>query len=196
MGWGELGFAGLMAVLGLVFMLLVEAGKGTGGLIRSATGDIAAAREQYDAEKGRNVWLRWLEGRDNQSFERIDGEYPVRGPWREMGLLVKSAQVLGSVCRQASCNWYADHAVLVRGKPETTTATTIVADRAQAPALLAALRKAESAGRVFVTGTLKAHGVRVLPPTIEVADDTVRLSYAEPPNRWKWHSSCWGGPDC
>ena len=69
---------------------------------------------------------------------------------------------------------------MVRGAPEITTAAGIVADPASAAGLLATLRKAESAGRGFVTGTLKAQGVRPLPPTIEVADDTVRLSYAAP----------------
>ena len=69
------------------------------GLIRLAIGDIVAAREQYDAEKGRNGWLPRLEGCDAQSFERIDGEYPVRGPWWEMGFLVESAQGPRSVCR-------------------------------------------------------------------------------------------------
>jgi inner membrane protein len=180
MGWGELTFAGVMAVLGLVFMLLAEAGEGTGGLIRSAIGDIAAAREQYDAEKGRNVWLLRLEGRDNQSFERIDGEYRVRGPWRETGFLVESVSGPRSVCRQASCDWHAEHAVLVRGAPEITTAASIVADSATAAGLLAALRKAETAGAVFVTGALKARGVRPIPPTIEVTDETVQLSYAAP----------------
>lgn len=92
MGWGELTFAGGMALTGAIFMLLAEAGEGAGGLIRSAIGDIAAAREQYDAEKGRNAWTLRVEGRDNRSFEALDGECQVRGPWRENGFILDSDQ--------------------------------------------------------------------------------------------------------
>lgn len=118
MGWGELAFSGVMGLLGVTLMLLAEAGECTGGLIRSAIGDITAAREQYDAEKGGNAWTLRVEGRDNRSFEAQDGEYQVRGPWRESGFILDTDEGPRSICRQSSCDWYADHAVLVRGEAE------------------------------------------------------------------------------
>jgi len=180
MGWGELAFAGIMAVLGVVFMLLAQAGEGTGGLIRSAIGDITAAREQYDAEKGRNAWTLRVEGRDNRSFEDVDGEYPVRGPWREGGFIVEAEDGPRSVCRQATCDWYTDHAVLVRGQPEITTTTTVKADQITVKELRDALAEAEEVGEVLLTGEATVKGAKAEPPTVEVAGETVRLVYAEP----------------
>jgi len=180
MGWGELAFAGIMAVLGVVFMLLAQAGEGTGGLIRSAIGDIAAAREQYDAEKGRNSWMLRIEGRDNRSFEDVDGEYQVRGPWREGGFILETEAGPRSICRQASCDWYTDHAVLVRGQPEITTTTTVKADQITVKELREALAEAEAVGQVLLTGEVTAKGVKAEPPTVEVVGETVRLVYAEP----------------
>lgn len=182
MGWGELAFAGIMAALGVVFMLLAQAGEGTGGLIRSAIGDITAAREQYDAEKGRNAWTLRIEGRDNRSFDDIDGEYPVRGPWREAGFIVDAEDGPRSVCRQATCDWYTDHAVLVRGQPETTTTTTVRVEQITVSELRQALADAEAVGQVLLTGEAKAKGAKAGPPTVEVAGETVRLVYAEPDN--------------
>jgi len=180
MGWGELAFAGIMAALGVVFMMLAQAGEGTGGLIRSAIGDITAAREQYDAEKGRNAWTLRIEGRDNRSFEDVDGEYQVRGPWREGGFIVEAEDGPRSVCRQATCDWYTDHAVLVRGQPEITTTTTVKADQITVKELQEALRQAEAVGQVLLTGEVMAKGVKAAPPTVEVAGETVRLVYAVP----------------
>jgi len=180
MGWGELVFAGIMAVLGMVFMLLAQAGEGTGGLIRSAIGDITAAREQYDAEKGRNAWTLRIEGRDNRSFEDVDGEYPVRGPWREGGFIVDSENGPRSVCRQSNCDWYTDHAVLVRGQPEITTTTTAKGDQVTVKELREALAESENIGQVLLTGEVTVKGAKAEPPTVEVVGETVRLVYAEP----------------
>lgn len=52
MGRGELGFLIVMALAGLALMPLARTGEGTTGLIRSAIGDVAAARAEYDGGKG------------------------------------------------------------------------------------------------------------------------------------------------
>ena len=67
---------------------LAHSGAGTTGLIRQAIGDIAKAREDYDAGKGTHAWQLQLKGRDNRSYADISGNYPVIGPWGEAGFIL------------------------------------------------------------------------------------------------------------
>lgn len=50
--WAELVFACVMAALSFGFVWIHNSTVGTAGVIRSAIDDIAAARQQYDEEKG------------------------------------------------------------------------------------------------------------------------------------------------
>jgi len=56
MSKGELTFLVVMALSGLLLKPLAGSGLGTTGLIRSAIGNIASAREDYDARKGSHAW--------------------------------------------------------------------------------------------------------------------------------------------
>lgn len=188
MGSGELAFAVVLAASGVVLLSLARAGEGTAGLIRSAIGDIAAAREQYDAEKGRNAWVLRLEGRDNRSYEGVDGSYPVIGPWKEAGFILESESGPRTACRSSACDWYADHAVLVKGEPEITTTTTITAERIGTGSLSEPLARLESTGRVYLLGTLTAKGIRPEEPTVTVTGETVHLAYATPAELAAWPS--------
>lgn len=77
MGWPELGFAVVMGLIAIPLLQLARAEEGTGGIIKSALGDIASARKDYDALKGANAWTLRIKGRDNRSYSDIGGEYPV-----------------------------------------------------------------------------------------------------------------------
>ncbi|MET0084743.1 MAG: hypothetical protein ABW079_17210, partial [Sedimenticola sp.] len=161
------------------FMMLAQAGEGTGGLIRMAIGDIAAARQQYDAQKGRNAWTLRIEGRDNRSFESIDGEYPIRGPWRENGFILDDESGPVSVCMAQGCDWYPVHAVLVKGQPEITTTTTIRREQMRAGSLFESLAAVESEGKVYLLGIAKARGIKPQSPSVEISGETVKLAYAD-----------------
>ncbi len=93
MSWGKLSFLVLMAGAGLGFQAVAQLNAGTAGLIRTAIGSIAAAREQYDAEKGATAYRLRIEGRDNRTFATIEGEYPVVGEWQSAGFLKRRCAI-------------------------------------------------------------------------------------------------------
>lgn len=160
MGWPELGFAVVMGAAAIPLLQLARAEEGTGGVIKSALGDIASARRDYDAQKGANAWSLRIKGRDNRSYGDIGGEYPVIGPWGESGFIVQADGAPRSVCGQESCDWYADHAVLVKGAEEATTTRTVNATTLSTLSLVEALRPLQEHGTVYLLGTLAAHFVR------------------------------------
>jgi inner membrane protein len=178
MGWGELWFAVIVGVLSFPLVQLAQAGAGTTGLIRQAIGDIAKAREDYDAGKGSHAWRLEMEGKDNSSYADISGIYPVIGPWVEAGFILETAEGPRSACRASLCDWYAEHAVLTAGQPEQTTTRIIQAEVLTVSAINDALAPLQAAGRVFLLGSFKAKGGREVPPTVTVAGETVKLTYA------------------
>jgi len=186
MGWGELAFALLMGAACVPLLALAQVGEGTGGLIKTAIGNVAAARAQYDANKGRHAWTLRLEGRDNRTYEDVGGEYYVIGPWGEVGFILETVDGPRSVCRAPSCDWYADHAVLVQGDAETTTTVALRAARASTESLRAAVAALRPAGRVYLLGTLTANGIKPSPPVVKVTGDAVALAYAGPPAIATW----------
>lgn len=104
MSHGELGFLIFMALLGLLLMPWAEKGGETTGLIRSAIGDVAAVREDYDAGKGSHAFRLEIAGRDNRSYGDISGTYPVIGPFGEGGFMVETPAGPRSVCRAGACD--------------------------------------------------------------------------------------------
>jgi inner membrane protein len=174
MGTGELGFLVVMAVAGIALMPLAQTGEGTTGLIRSAIGDIAAARAEYDAVKGSYAFTLEIRGRDNRSDRDIAGTYPVAGPWGE------AAEGPRSACRSSSCDWYADHADLKRGAAIETTTFPLTAQATTGEALRTALAPLEGRGALYLLGTFEAPGSRAASPTVEVSGDRVTLHYASP----------------
>jgi inner membrane protein len=180
MGKGELGFLIVMAVLGLLLMPLARTGEGTTGLIRSAIGDMTTARAEYDAGKGSHAFALDLRGRDNRTYADVSGTYPVIGPYREAGFILGTEQGPRSACRSGACDWYAEHAVLIRGEAEQTTTFAVRVERTSAEALLASLAPLQEKGKIYLLGTLTALASRPAPPTVDVAADTVTLNYAVP----------------
>lgn len=180
MGWGELVFAAILGAAAVPLLSLAQAGHGTGGLIKSAIGDIREARATYDAQKGGNAWTLKIEGRDNRTYADIAGEYPVIGPWGTNGFLVDTEDGPHTACRADTCDWYADHVVLVRGRPEVVTTVPLRADRVAARTLFKLLQRLQSAGRVYVSGTLQGHAITAKPPTLVVSGEQATLHYASP----------------
>lgn len=79
-GKGELWFLVVIGFCGVLLMPLAATGKNTSGLIRSAIGDIASARADYDARKGDFAFYLEIKGRDNRNHSPVDGRYYVIGP--------------------------------------------------------------------------------------------------------------------
>jgi inner membrane protein len=178
MSYGELSFAGILAVLTFPLLAWANVGEGTAGLIQAALGRLESAREQYDAEKGEWAWTLELQGKHNWTHADVSGTYPVRGHWGENGFLLESGSGPVTVCRSSHCDWYAEHAVLVRGAPEQTTTRTLTAEQATGAELAEQIRSLEASGQVYVLGTLTARRASPQPPTVEVAGETVTLQYA------------------
>ncbi len=178
MGRGELTFLVIVAFMGLLMKPLAGSGLGTMGLIRSAIGNITSAREDYDAKKGSNAWLLEVKGRDNRSYDDVSGTYPVIGPYGESGFILDSPQGPRSFCQAGACDWYSEHAALIRGKPEVTTTTTIKIDRTSADSLYGLLVPLRSSGEVYLLGSMSAKRITPTAPIIDVAGETVTLRYA------------------
>lgn len=180
MGWGELACAVLFTVITVPLLSMAQAKPGTGSVIAAAIGDIAAARERYDAEKGANRWMLRLEGRDNLTMADVSGDYPIIGPWQEAGFMVTGADGPTTVCRTGNCSWYADNAVAVKGSSQATTTRQIIAAHTSPVELAAALAPLETAEEIYLIGSFTARGIAAQEPTVEVSGDTVNLTYAAP----------------
>ncbi|MGV6815778.1 MAG: metal-dependent hydrolase [Thiotrichales bacterium] len=104
MGKGEHWFLGIMGVAGVLLLPLASTGQNTTGLIRSAIGDIAKARQEYDARKGDYAFYLETTGKDNQSYADVSGSYYVIGPYQETGFLLETDEGTRSVCRATNCD--------------------------------------------------------------------------------------------
>ena len=180
MSWAELWFAVVIMLACFPLGQLAQSGAGTTGLIRQAIGDISKAREDYDARKGTHAWRLQLKGRDNRRYVDVSGDYPVIGPWGEGGFLLETTAGPRSACRAAGCDWYAEHAVLVRGEPEATTTRIVKAESLSVATLTAALVPLRAVGQVYLLGSFRSRQMAELPPTVSVAGETVTLRYADP----------------
>jgi hypothetical protein len=74
---GEFGWNVFFYVASIPLFLAAQTGHSTTGLIRTAIGDISAAVEDYQAQKGEHVWWVVVEGRSNSTLERVDGRYRI-----------------------------------------------------------------------------------------------------------------------
>jgi inner membrane protein len=179
LGRGELWFLVTMAALGLVMMPLAQRAEGTTGLIRSAIGDAATARQDFDVDKGRLAFELKLKGRDNTTYADISGTYPVIGPWKENGFLIQTTTGPRTTCRSTACDWYADHADLSRGESQLTTSFQITLASTSAEAIQAAIAPLR-ADEIYLIGSFIAPESRAVPPTVSVSGDEVTLFHAEP----------------
>ncbi len=186
LGRGELWFLVVMAALGVLTMPLAQRAEGTTGLIRSAIGDAATARQDFDADKGRLAFELKLKGRDNTTYADISGNYPVIGPWKETGFLIETEDGPRSTCRSTTCDWYADHADLSRGAAQMTTSFQMTIATTTAEDLQAAIEPIV-AEEVYLLGSFIAPESREVPPTVMVSGDQVMLFYAEPSLLDAWH---------
>lgn len=185
MGLGEGWFLVSMAALGMLMMPLAQRAEGTTGLIRSAIGNIEAARGDFDADKGHLTFTLTLRGRDNTTYADVSGRYAVIGPWREGGFILATPSGPRSTCRGGGCDWYAEHADLSRGERQDTTSFPLTAAIATGEALQAALSPLV-ADEVYLLGTFTAPESKPRPPTIEVSGERVTLWYATPSDLARW----------
>ncbi|BAO43884.1 metal-dependent hydrolase [Thiolapillus brandeum] len=183
MGWGELAFLGMVGVASVGFHHLAKSNAGTTGVISAAIGDLVAAREEYDSLKGGNEWELKVEGRNNKTFQSIDGKYPVIGGYKESGFILDTPAGPVSACKTETCDWYISHAVLSRGEPIKTKTTFIRVTVIKASSLAGQLAPWVSEGRVYLSGKLEASGIEEQPPIVETTGaEGVELHYA--PVEW------------
>lgn len=180
MGKGELVFAVVLAVLTWPTLVAADRGVGLLGSVRDAIGDVAQARQHYDAHKSEAAWWLKVDGQDNRAYAPVEGRYRVIGPYRSDGLIVETPDGPRTVCRADACDWYAGRAVLERGEVERTTTRRISAESAATDDLLAALEPLREAGRVYLLGELRGESLRSDEPTVQVSGDRARLRFATP----------------
>ncbi len=186
MSQGELIFLIIIATAAPIFMHLAKLEQGTAGLIQTALGRIESARQQYDAEKGSHTWVLKLEGRDNRSFADVSGRYPIIGAWGENGFMVETDSGSKTVCLNQNCNWYADHAVLIKGNPETTTTTTIKAEQLSVHSLISSLADYQQYGKVYLLGQLEGRNISSHLPEVKASGTNITLQYATPGSIKAW----------
>jgi len=178
MGRGELWFLVIMGLMGVLLIPLAATGKNTTGLIRSAIGDIATARKDYDAHKGEHAFYLEVKGRDNRSYADVAGRYYVIGAYQESGFLLETDQGARSACRASACDWYADYAALQQGDSEITTTILVKHDRILAEDLQRTLEQYDRHGRVYLLGRAMARRVSAIPPTLSVSGEVLLFHYA------------------
>jgi inner membrane protein len=170
----------LMGLVGVLLMPLARTGEGTTGLIRSALGRIVEARQQYDAKKGTHAFRLEVRGRDNRTFGDVSGTYPVIGPYQNDGFILATQDGPRSVCLSEGCDWHSAYASLTQGAAETTTTRTLAAGRVGAKALRSALAPLETAGNVYLLGTITTPRLNDAPPAVTRSGEVVTLWYANP----------------
>ncbi len=188
MSFGELWFVIILAVLTIPVAAVAQHGAGPLGTVRDMLGWFTDARTHYDAHKSEADWWLDVTGQDNRAFKPVQGKYRVIGPWQNGGLILVTPDGPVTVCREGTCDWYAERAVLVRGADEQTTIRTLKAKAITTEALLAALTPLEQVGQVYLIGRLRAR-VPPAPPTITATGterEVVTLTYAIPSALRHW----------
>ncbi len=183
MGWGEFFFLVMLGAASVGFYHLAASTAGTTGVIASAIGEPAEARDQYDAMKGGNTWTLKIEGRDNASFRAVDGKYRIIGGYKESGFILETEDGAVSACKSSSCDWHISRAVLVRGEKRRTESQTVRVGAIDAGTLFSYLEPWIDIGQVYLSGTLDAAGIEERLPTVELSGtESVKLRYA--PAEW------------
>ncbi len=188
MSLGELWFVIVIAALTIPVAAVAQHGAGPLGTVRDMLGWFTDARTHYDAHKSEADWWLDVAGQDNRAFKPVQGKYRVIGPWQNGGLILETPAGPVTVCREGTCDWYAERAVLVRGDDEQTTVRTLKAKATTTEALLAALTPLERVGQVYLIGRLRAR-VPPAPPTITATGterEIVTLTYASPSALRNW----------
>jgi inner membrane protein len=188
MGIGELWFAIVIGVLTIPVAAVAQHGAGPLGTVRDMMGWFIDARTYYDAHKSEADWMLDVTGQDNRAFRPLKGRFPVIGPWHDKGLILDSPAGPVTICREGSCDWYPERAILVRGADEQTTTRLFKCKTTSTTALLSVLATLEQAGNVYVTGRLRAKVPASL-PTVAATGDGIRevtLNYARPEDFRTW----------
>ena len=191
MSLGELWFIIVIAVLTIPVAAVAQHGAGPLGTVRDMLGWFTDARTHYDAHKSEADWWLDVAGQDNRAFTPVQGKYRVIGPWQNGGLILETPAGPVTVCREGTCDWYAERAVLVRGADEQTTVRTLKVKVTTTEALVAALAPLERVGQVYLIGRLRAR-VPPAPPTITTTGterEIVTLTYASPSALHNWQAT-------
>lgn len=178
----ELGFTTLMAVLSLLIAPLATQGLGTTELIRHAIGDIAAARQSYNAQKGENEWFILTESRNNHTQDDSSGRYRIIGEWQAAGFLIDTEEGAATLCNSVDCDHYAAHATLERGQP-IQIQSYLLTGPLHTTELKAALQPFEvTEADLYLSGsaTTTAPMTGTATPTLQSSGDQWSLTYAHP----------------
>jgi len=177
MGKGELGVLCVMVLLAFPLQRLAQAGQDLSGLIRSAIGDLAAARKPYDQEKGSFAFRLDVKGRDNKTLAAIAGEYPVIAGFQESGFLLDSPEGVKTLCRTSGCDWHAEHTVLIRGESQQTTSFSFQAKTLSWEQLRVALSP-YAGWETYLLGEARSGKPIERPPLITTHGERVHFDHA------------------
>ncbi len=177
MGQGELGVLCVLVLLAFPLQRLAQAGQDLSGLIRSAIGDLAAARKAYDQEKGSYAFRLDVKGRDNKTLAAIAGEYPVIAGFQESGFLLDTPEGVKTLCRTSGCDWHAEHTVLIRGEPQQTTSLVLRTDKLSLSQLRNSLSPYAN-WETYLLGEARSPKPIDRPPLIITQGERVRFDHA------------------
>jgi len=177
MGKGELGVLCVLVLLAFPLQRLAQAGQDLSGLIRSAIGDLAAARKVYDQEKGSYAFRLDVKGRDNKTLAAIAGKYPVIAGFQESGFLLDTPEGVKTLCRTSGCDWHAEHVVLIRGEPQQTTSLVLRTDKLSLSQLRNSLSPYAN-WETYLLGEARSPKPIDRPPLIITQGERVRFDHA------------------
>ncbi|MBK1695402.1 metal-dependent hydrolase [Chromatium weissei] len=107
----------LICLLAFSALLYPVSGMGFRTGLAHLLGNFDMAREQYVKHVGQHWYRLKLEATDNLTLERISGEFPVVGIWKN-GLIVLQGEGLRAVGENLDAhNLYPNHVELVTGEP-------------------------------------------------------------------------------
>ncbi len=177
MGKGELGVLCVLVLLAFPLQRLAQAGQDLSGLIRSAIGDLAAARKYYDQEKGSFAFRLDVKGRDNTTLAVIAGEYSVMAGFQESGFLLDTPEGVKTLCRTSGCDWHAEHTVLISGQPQQSTSFSFQAKTLSWEQLRVALSP-YAGWETYLLGEARSGKPIDRPPLITTQGERVRFDHA------------------
>lgn len=107
----------LIALLGGCLALYPVSGLGVRMGLQHLLGNFEMAREEYLKRAGDRWYAARLEATDNLTLERVTGEFPVVGVWKN-GLILRMGEALRAVGRNETAhNLYPLHIELIEGEP-------------------------------------------------------------------------------
>lgn len=154
MSYGEWWWSCTMFVIAIPLFFGAKTEQGAGGIIRYALGDIQLAVQEYQRYKGSHEWFLEIEGSNNDSQRRVDGEYYVIDVKNSNTFFISNSNNETVTVSDASTeDWFVSFAILKKGKSEATTVVHLKKDEVTYQEFIKAF-ELFSDYKLFITGKL------------------------------------------